>query len=70
MKCFKIILSYILGIILFLTLNLMGVLLIIKNTFNETTLTNIVDNINIYDIVIGNLLLLSVESYLIKTKLL
>ena len=53
MKCFKIILSYILGIILFLTLNLMGVLLIIKNTFNETTLTNIVDNINIYDIVIG-----------------
>lgn len=55
MKCFKIILSYILGIILFLTLNLMGVLLIIKNTFNETTLTNIVDNINIYDIVIGKL---------------
>lgn len=55
MKCFKIILSYILGIILFLTLNLIGVLLIIKNTFNETTLTNIVDNINIYDIVIGKL---------------
>ena len=55
MKCFKIILSYILGIILFLTLNLMGVLLIIKNTFNETTLTNIVDNINIYNIVIGKL---------------
>ena len=55
MKCFKIILSYILGIILFLTLNLMGVLLMIKNTFNETTLTNIVDNINIYDIVIGKL---------------
>lgn len=55
MKCFKIILSYILGIILFLTLNLMGVLLIIKNTFNETTLTNIVDNIDIYDIVIGKL---------------
>lgn len=55
MKCFKIILSYILGIILFLTLNLIGVLLIIKNTFNETTLTNIVDNIDIYDIVIGKL---------------
>ena len=55
MKCFKIILSYILGIIFFLTLNLIGVLLIIKNTFNETTLTNIVDNINIYDIVIGKL---------------
>lgn len=53
MKVFKIIMSYILGIILFLLLNLIGILFIIKNTFNEKTLTEIVNNINIYDIMIG-----------------
>lgn len=55
MNCFKTILSYILGIILFLTLNLIGVLLVVKNTFNEKTLTDIVSNINIYDIVVGKI---------------
>lgn len=53
MKVFKIVMSYILGLILFLLLNLTGILFILKNTFNEKALTEIVNNINIYDIVVG-----------------
>lgn len=56
MKAFKIIISYILGIILFISLNLIGVLMIVKNTFNETVLNEVVSNIDIYDIVVGKLI--------------
>lgn len=51
MRWYKIICSYFLGIILFVLLNAIGIFIIIKNTFKESTLRNIVNSINVYDIV-------------------